>query len=57
MRLTIELYGVTYSITDKRDDQTAQDLKEMFSRLLVVAGFPPSVIDMEDGYYEFKENE
>lgn len=51
MLLTLDLYDTEYSIETDSDEHTAEELKEMFSRLLVVAGFPPSVIDEDDVKY------
>lgn len=58
MKMTLELYGDTY-IIDKPDqnDFDADELKELFSQLMVSAGFPPSVIELSDGgRWEFKDD-
>lgn len=49
MRITLESYNHTYTFESQADDFTAEDLKEQFSRLLVLAGFAPSVIELADG--------
>lgn len=49
MKITLEYYGSTYTVEDDGSDHDANEMKETFSRLLVQAGFPPSVIDCADG--------
>ena len=49
MRLTLEAYNHKYTFESQADDFTADDLKEQFSRLLVLAGYSPSVIELADG--------
>lgn len=50
MKMTLELYGTRYSAEHESDAYGANELKDLFSRLLVVAQFPPSVIQIdEDG--------
>lgn len=55
MKLTLELQGCIYTYEDPaREEYLAGELKEIFSRMLVSATFPPSVIDCEDGgRYEY----
>lgn len=59
MKISIDSYGTTYEIITKQDDYDAGELKEMFSRLLVLAGYPPSVmVDKDDsGIYAWLEND
>ena len=60
MKLTLELYNTKYSIETNRNDYGAHELIEMFSRMLVQATFPPSVILPADGGHfecEYKEDE
>lgn len=60
MKITLELYGTRYSAEHESDAYRADELKDLFSRLLVVAQFPPSVIQIdEDGgrYMYVGENE
>lgn len=60
MKMTLELYGTRYSAEHESDAYRADELKDLFSRLLVVAQFPPSVIQAdEDGgkYMYVGENE
>lgn len=57
MRITLSLYGAEYTIERKGEDMMADELKELFSRLLVVAGFCPSVIELEDGKYGFIDDD
>lgn len=60
MKLVLELYDKKFTVEAERDDYTAEDLKEIFSRLLVQAGFLPDVLEpVGGGCYEcvFKEEE
>lgn len=58
MKLTLELYGKKITAEENGDGHTAQQLKELFSRLLVVAGYSPSVIEDQDGgRYEYLEDD
>lgn len=58
MKITLEMYNYKHSYESEHEDFTATELKEAFERLLVCAGYPPSVINLEDGKYEFVgENE
>lgn len=49
MKLIYEAYGVRYTVEDNRNDHNAGELKEIFSKILVQAGYAPSVIDVEEG--------
>ena len=49
MRITLEAYNHKYTFESQADDFTAEELKEQFSRLLVLAGYSPSVIELADG--------
>ena len=59
MKITFENYNIHYEIETGREEYTGEELKTLFSRLLVVAGYPPSVIDAEEGgkYTYVGENE
>lgn len=57
MRITLRLYDAEYAIERKGEDMMADELKELFSRLLVVAGFSPKVIELEDGKYGFIDDD
>lgn len=57
MRITLSLYGAEYTIEQSGEDSSANELKELFSRLLVVAGFCPSVIELEEGKYVFIDDD
>ena len=57
MKLTLELYDTKYTVETDHDDYCADELKEIFSRMLVAATFPPSVIEDKDGgHYEYLED-
>lgn len=60
VKITLEMYGNTYSVEEAKADTLADDLIELFTRLLVVVGFPPSVIRLpedEGSYVYLAENE
>lgn len=60
MRITLEMYNNKYIYESDQNDQTADELKEIFSRMLVQATFSPDVIEpAEGGHYEceYKEGE
>lgn len=55
MKLSLEMYGMTYTVETKENDFSASEMKEIFSRLLVQAGYELDVIDLADGgHYEIK---
>lgn len=49
MRITLEMYKEKYTAESDSTDYTADELIEIFSRLLVQIGYPPDVIRFEDG--------
>lgn len=60
MRITLEKYNNKYIYESDSEDYDANELKEIFSRMLVQATFPPDVIEpAEGGHYEceYKEDE
>lgn len=52
MKLTLEMHNTKYIVEEDRDDFNAQEMQYIFSRLLVNAGYPPSILSDEDGGYE-----
>ena len=48
MKITLEYYDNIYTV-ECADAYTADKVKEVFSRMLVQAGYPPSVIDDSEG--------
>lgn len=50
MRMTLELHGIKFSVEESGDGFNADELKEMFSRMLVQATYSPEVIDLADGF-------
>ena len=55
MRLTLELEGSKYVYESNNEVYSVDELKEIFSRMLVQATFSPDVIDCsEGGHYECK---
>lgn len=60
MKMVLEMNDAAYSVEMRNDDMSGSDLIELFSRLMVVAGYPPSVIRLpeDEGHYEYVgENE
>lgn len=60
MKITLELYDKTYSVEGVSDDLMGVYIVELFTRLMVVAGFSPSIIRLpeDEGRYEYVgENE
>lgn len=53
MKITLELHDTKITYESPNNDYDADDLKEIFSRMLVQATYPPQVIDLADGgHYE-----
>lgn len=48
MKIIYESRDFQYIIETESNDFTAQELKELFSKLLVLDGFPPDVISSEE---------
>lgn len=60
MKIILKIYDSRIVYASDKDDYTADEMKEIFSRMLVQATYPPSVIDpAEGGHYEceYKEDE
>lgn len=55
MRIMLENWGTRYTVETDREDICSDELKGIFNRLLVQAGFPPSVMVLHDdeGSYEY----
>lgn len=54
------MYNNRYTYESNSDDHTANEMKEIFSRMLVQATFSPGVIDLADGGHfecEYVEDE
>lgn len=49
MKITLEYGGAKMTYEEDFNGFTAGQLKEIFSRMLVQATFPPSVIDLSGG--------
>ena len=55
MKIILEMYGDKYTYESDREDYSVYEMKEIFSRMLVQATFPPDVIEpAEGGHYECK---
>lgn len=60
MRITLEIYDSRIIYESDNDDYKADEMKEIFSRMLVQATYPPSVIEPAEGGHwecEYKEDE
>lgn len=54
MKITLELYNEKYTAESEQNDYTGDELKEIFSRMMVLAGYSPSVIELDGGgRYEY----
>ena len=51
--ITLTMHGVTHTVEGLDWDSSADDLIDAFKRLLVGAAFPPSILNDEDGGYEY----
>lgn len=59
MKITFESYKTKYIVETDYEDAGSREIMELFSRLLVVAGFPPSVIqdESEGGRWEWVQED
>lgn len=60
MRIILEMYDSRIIYESDKDDYKANELKEIFSRMLVQATYPPGVIEPAEGGHwecEYKEDE
>lgn len=60
MRITLEIDNSKIIYESDKSDYRADELKEIFSRLLVQATYPPSVIEPAEGGHwkcEYEEDE
>lgn len=54
-RITLEIYNEKHTFESPYDDLSSNNIEAAFSRLMVCAGFSPSVLKEEDGdgHYEY----
>lgn len=58
MKITFENYNAKYTFEDNDNDHDVSYIKDIFSKMLVVAGFSPSIIDcIEGGRYEYVDDD
>lgn len=60
MKIILEMYDSRIIYESDKNDYTANEMKEIFSRMLVQATFPPDVIEPAEGGHfecEYKEDE
>lgn len=53
--ITLCVNGQTYSADNINWDTNADELLEQFKRLMVAAGYPPTVLNDEEGFWEYKD--
>ena len=53
VKIELQMDGVTYKIENLSWDIGGEELLEKFKQLMVAAGFPPSILDNEDGCWEW----
>lgn len=60
MKIILEMYDSRIIYESDKNDYTSNEMKEIFSRMLVQATYPPSVIEPAEGGHfecEYKEDE
>lgn len=55
-RITLEIHGNKYTAETSFSDNNANELLDMFKRLMVQATYPPSILSDEEGSWEWHEN-
>ena len=57
-RITLEIYGNSYSAELEGHNYDADELKDVFSKLLVPAGYSPNAIEdaSKGGHWEWTSN-
>ncbi len=55
-KIVLEMHGITYTVEGLDWDSDGDSLRDVFNRLLVVAGFAPSAMDYEGGHDEWVAN-
>ena len=53
--ITLCVNGQTYSVDNINWDANANELLEQFQRLMVAAGYPPSILDDEEGSWVYQD--
>lgn len=54
-RITLEIHGEKYVAETPHWDLNANELLDMFKRLMVCATYPPSILSDEEGSWEWHE--
>lgn len=49
MKIAIRLHDAEYTVETPHDDYNSDELKEIFSQMMVAAGYPPTVIEIDEG--------
>lgn len=55
-KITLELHGEKYTVETNHWDYNADELLDMFKRLMVCATYPPSILSDEEGSWEWHDN-
>ena len=55
-KITLELHGEKFTVETNHWDYNADELLDMFKRLMVCATYPPSILSDEEGSWEWHEN-
>lgn len=50
-----DFYGRDYSISNIPNDSTWKELEETFKKLGLMIGFPPSILNNDEGEWSYKE--
>ena len=54
-RITLEIHGSKYTAETPFSDNNADELLDIFKRLMVQATYPPSILSDEEGDWEWHE--
>lgn len=57
VRIELEMGGVTYKVENLPWDIDGDELLDEFKRLTVAAGFSPTMLDDEEGHWEWIRHE
>lgn len=57
VRIELELGGVIYRVENLPWDIDGDELLDEFKHLMVAAGFPPTMLDDEEGHWEWIRHE
>ena len=55
--ISLRIHGRTYTVEGLDWDINGKELLDEFKGLMVASGFPPSIMNNENGYWEWHEND